>query len=108
MLVIAATPPVPALATSGFILALDEVQDPGNVGTLIRTAAATGVDQVVIARLCGLRGVSRHCGPLRAQYFHTQVVEAVELQQALAAFSGQRWATLPRNIGGVKVTSILM
>lgn len=31
-----------------FILILDEVQDPGNAGTLIRTAAATNVDAVVL------------------------------------------------------------
>lgn len=32
------------------IVALDGVSDPGNVGTIIRTAAAAGVDAVVIGR----------------------------------------------------------
>lgn len=31
----------------GFYLVLDRVQDPGNLGTMIRTAAAAGVDAVV-------------------------------------------------------------
>jgi TrmH family RNA methyltransferase len=30
----------------GFVLALDRVQDPGNVGTLLRTALAAGVEEV--------------------------------------------------------------
>ena len=35
-----------------FCLLLDGVQDPGNVGTMIRTAAAAGVDQVVLSPQC--------------------------------------------------------
>lgn len=30
----------------GFVLALDQLQDPGNLGTLLRTATAAGVDEV--------------------------------------------------------------
>jgi RNA methyltransferase, TrmH family len=44
---------LPAAATAGdaagpanFVLALDRLQDPGNLGTLLRTALAAGVDQV--------------------------------------------------------------
>lgn len=36
----------------GFCLLLDGVQDPGNVGTILRTAAAFGVDQVLLADEC--------------------------------------------------------
>lgn len=45
----------PSLAfpsTPDFVLALDGVQDPGNVGALIRTAAAAGVDGVVLVGAC--------------------------------------------------------
>jgi TrmH family RNA methyltransferase len=37
----------PALAQRGRLLVLDAVQDPGNVGTLIRTGAALGVAAIV-------------------------------------------------------------
>ena len=33
-------------------LLLDTLQDPGNVGTLIRTAAAFGIDQVILSPTC--------------------------------------------------------
>ena len=36
-------PPLPAPA---FVLLLDNVQDPGNMGTLLRTALAAGVEQI--------------------------------------------------------------
>jgi TrmH family RNA methyltransferase len=40
-------PPPPASAPlPGFVLALDQLQDPGNLGTLLRTALAAGVEQV--------------------------------------------------------------
>jgi len=32
-----------------FLLALDHIGDPGNLGTIVRTAAATGVDAVVVS-----------------------------------------------------------
>jgi len=37
---------------SGKILLLEHIQDPGNVGTLIRTAAAFGVDGVIMSGQC--------------------------------------------------------
>jgi TrmH family RNA methyltransferase len=35
--------------TPSFVLALDRLQDPGNLGTLLRTALAAGVEQVWLA-----------------------------------------------------------
>ena len=48
------TLPPPALATSppeaaSFVLALDRLQDPGNLGTLMRTALAAGVEALWLA-----------------------------------------------------------
>ncbi|AMC34178.1 TrmH family RNA methyltransferase [Janthinobacterium sp. B9-8] len=45
-------PAVAAAKTNGFCVLLDGVQDPGNVGTILRTAAAFGVDQVLLADEC--------------------------------------------------------
>lgn len=36
----------------GFCLLLDGVQDPGNVGSILRTAVAAGVDQVLLSSGC--------------------------------------------------------
>jgi len=36
----------PAGGSAGFVLALDQLQDPGNLGTLLRTALAAGVEEV--------------------------------------------------------------
>lgn len=38
--------------SDGFCLLLDGVQDPGNVGSMLRSAAAAGVDQVLLSSGC--------------------------------------------------------
>lgn len=38
--------------TSDFMLLLDDVQDPGNVGTIMRTAVAAGVEQIFLSPGC--------------------------------------------------------
>ena len=42
----AALPPADPAVAPGFVLALDRLQDPGNLGTLMRTALAAGVEQI--------------------------------------------------------------
>lgn len=106
VLAIAKVPSSPAAGTSGFVLALDEVQDPGNVGTLIRTAAAAGVAQVWLSPGCAFAWSVKTLRAAQGAHFHTQVLEDVDLPVALAAFNGARWATLPRDIAGVKTVSL--
>ena len=40
---------LPLPDTPNFLLVLDQIRDPGNLGTLLRTAAAAGVDAVISA-----------------------------------------------------------
>ena len=49
---VAAMPTLPLPSASALSLVLDGVQDPGNAGTLLRTAAAAGVDQVLFGPGC--------------------------------------------------------
>lgn len=88
VLAVARLPEVPleTLQTLPSVLALDGVQDPGNVGTLIRTAAWFGVGGVV-------------AGPGTADLYHPKVIRATmggiwdvrpartaDLAETLAAF----------------------
>lgn len=40
------------LSTKPFMLLLDEVQDPGNMGTIIRTGDAFGIDGIIVTEGC--------------------------------------------------------
>ena len=46
VLAVVATPEPQLAGPVSFVLALDRLQDPGNLGTLLRTALAAGVDEV--------------------------------------------------------------
>lgn len=52
VLTLVAIPKVNKPKTQGFCLLLDGVQDPGNVGSMLRTAVAAGVDQVLLSNSC--------------------------------------------------------
>jgi TrmH family RNA methyltransferase len=87
----------PAIATQGggkqFVLALDGIQDPGNLGSILRTAAATKVDAVLLSSTC-TDAWSPKClrGGMGAQ-FVLPITEHVDLPGALTKFQGARIAT---------------
>jgi RNA methyltransferase, TrmH family len=104
VLAIASVPASPALALSGFVLALDVVQDPGNVGTLIRTAAAAGASQVWLSSGCTFAWSTKTLRASQGAHFHIDVIEDVDLVSALTSFRGERWATLPHALAGMKAS----
>lgn len=74
-----------ALNRASLVLVLDEVRDPGNLGTIVRTADAAGADAVVLtegsAQARGPKAVRSSAGSL----FALPVVEGVALGAALDA-----------------------
>ena len=98
-----ATPAVSSLAADGLILVLHELRDPGNVGTIIRSADAAGVAGVV---LTGQSVDPYNPKTLRAtagSIFHLPVL-VDELETTLTHFesAGSRtWATVVR--GGTEL-----
>ncbi len=97
-----ATVPANAVPRSdGFVLALDAVQDPGNVGTLIRTAAAAGVDQIWLSSGSAFAWSTKTLRASQGAHFAVEIVESVDLSDALSKFRGACWATLPRALPGM-------
>lgn len=87
-------PSSPMPCQRGFVLALDGIQDPGNVGAMLRTAAAVGVKEIWL----GL-GSADAWSPkvLRAgmgAHFALPVIERVDLPSALGCFQGERAITV--------------
>ena len=83
------TTPVPAAtAPAHFCLALEDVQDPGNVGSMIRTAAAAGVDRVVLSRHCAFAWSPKALRAGQGAHFLTTLEEDVDLPAWAAAFRG--------------------
>jgi TrmH family RNA methyltransferase len=79
--------PKPALPTpADFCLLLEDLQDPGNVGTILRTAAAAGVGQVLMSKHCAFAWSPKVLRAGQGAHFLTTVVEDVDLAAWVASF----------------------
>ena len=78
-------PPLPA----AFHLLLEDVQDPGNVGAMLRTAAAAGVDQVLLSKHCAFAWAPKVLRAAQGAHFLTTIVEDVDPVAWVEAFRPQ-------------------
>lgn len=60
---------------------LDQIQDPGNVGNILRTAAAAGVSQVYLSEGCAQVWSTRVLRSAQGAHFYLELYESVNLQQ---------------------------
>lgn len=67
---------------------LDGVQDPGNVGTLLRTAAASGVKQVLLAPGCASAWSPKVLRAGQGAHFVLAIHEEADLLTFMADFRG--------------------
>lgn len=81
-------PPHPAPRQDGFCLLLEGIQDPGNVGTILRTAAAAGVDQVWLATGCADLWSPKVVRAAMGAHFLLPVIERVDIAKTLEDFKG--------------------
>lgn len=83
-----AVPPEPTFSPTGDCLLLDAVQDAGNVGTLLRTAAAAGVRDVLLGPGCAGAWTPRVLRAAQGAHFALEIREQVDLDSFLRGYSG--------------------
>ena len=71
------------------VLALDRVSDPGNVGTVIRTAAWFGADAVLLGENCADLLNPKTVRSTMGGLFHLPVIRNVNLPNAINTLKGQ-------------------
>jgi TrmH family RNA methyltransferase len=87
-------PPVPAPPDlSCSLLVLDGVQDPGNLGALLRTAAAAGMDDVLLTPGCAQAWSPRVLRAGMGGHFALRIHEQVDVLNALQHYPGEILAT---------------
>jgi TrmH family RNA methyltransferase len=79
MLAVVPTPAAPAPAHDDFCLLLDGVQDPGNVGSILRSAAAAGVALVCLSRDCAFAWSPKVLRAGMGAHFALAISEDVDL-----------------------------
>ena len=100
LLCAAAVPEAPAEPEGARLLALDGVQDPGNVGTMIRTADAAGFGGVLLGEGCadpwGPKAVRATMGSL----LRLPPVQCRPLTEALIRLRDRGYALVSSELGG--------
>lgn len=66
-------------------LLIDAVQDPGNVGTMIRTADAAGIDAVIVGKGSADPYNAKTLRSAQGSHFHLPIV-SMELEEAIEQF----------------------
>lgn len=97
-------PPVPSGEIKGDAVLLEAVQDAGNVGAILRTAAAAGVRDVLLGRGCAGAWTPRVLRAAQGAHFSLAIREQVDLVAALASCFGTSVATVAR--GGTSLYAL--
>ncbi len=96
---IAAEISMPSVQRRGDVVFLEGVQDPGNVGTIMRSAAAFGLACVVLDRGCADAWSPKTLRAGMGAQFALEVKTVVSLENELERFAGRILCAVPK--GGV-------
>jgi TrmH family RNA methyltransferase len=94
-------PVVPAGGATGDVLMLDAVQDAGNVGAILRTAAAAGVREVLLGPGCAGAWTARVLRAGQGAHFSLDIREQVDLAAVLGGGQLRSIATVAREGTGL-------
>lgn len=73
---------IPKIATDS-VLALEDIQDPGNMGTILRTAAAVGIQRVLLSPGCASPWSPKALRAGMGAQFSVSIYEETDLFRAL-------------------------
>jgi len=86
VLAVVATPRPPQLRFADFCLLVDDVQDPGNIGSMLRSAAAAGVAQVLLSKHCAFAWSPKVLRAGQGAHFCVDIHEDVDLPAWAAGY----------------------
>ncbi|MES2637460.1 MAG: RNA methyltransferase, partial [Pseudomonadota bacterium] len=93
ILAIVKTPVLEAPEHPQFVLMLEDIQDPGNLGSMLRTAAAAGVQAVYLSKGCTDAWSPKALRGGQGAQFVLPIIEGVDLSAQLQNFDGNSYAT---------------
>jgi TrmH family RNA methyltransferase len=74
---------------SQFVLLLEDIQDPGNLGSILRSAAAAGCDAVFLSLGCADAWSPRVLRAGMGGHFTLSITESADLLEVAAKFTGK-------------------
>lgn len=83
------TPPGEAVpADAPLVLVLEDIQDPGNVGTLLRSAAAAGAGHVLLSPQCAFAWSPKVLRAAMGAHFALNILEGADLWAFVGRYHG--------------------
>ncbi len=96
LLAVIAIPETPDDPPRASCVMLDGIQDAGNVGTMLRTAAAAGIDEVVLGPGCAGAWTPRVLRAAQGAHFGLHIRELADLGRLTRAFAGTSVAAVAK------------
>lgn len=93
ILAVVKTPALEVPAQPQFVLMLEDIQDPGNLGSMLRTAAAAGVQAVYLSKGCADAWSPKALRGGQGAQFVLPIIENADLVTELQKFNGNSYAT---------------
>lgn len=87
--------PAVSAAQSSFCLLLEDIQDPGNLGSMLRSAAAAGCDAVFLSKGCADAWSPKVLRAGMGGHFVLSIHEHADLLTVAAGFQGEVFAAAP-------------
>lgn len=86
----------PTPLNANAVLVLEDVQDPGNVGSMLRSAAAAGVREVVLSKTCAFAWSPKVLRAAQGAHFVLNIAEGVDVIDWVSRYQGQTLAMVPQ------------
>jgi RNA methyltransferase, TrmH family len=80
---------------ASFCLLLEDIQDPGNVGSLLRSAAAAGASDVLLSPTCAFAWAPKVLRAGQGAHFNLNIVEGADLHTFVTSYQGTSLALTP-------------
>ena len=93
ILALVSTPQIEPPDTINFALMLEDIQDPGNLGSMLRTALGAGGEAVYLSKGCTDAWSPKALRGGQGAQFLLPIFEGVDIVEAMQNFTGNSYAT---------------
>lgn len=95
------------LRSANYIVACDQVSDPGNLGTILRTCDWFGVDAVLLSEGCVSLYNEKVVRATAGSIFHLKIYENVKLKSAFSQLQSEKFKIIASALDGKPFNSYL-
>ncbi|MEO8101023.1 MAG: RNA methyltransferase [Betaproteobacteria bacterium] len=108
MMAMVGTPEPRAISPAATVLVLEDVQDPGNVGSMLRSAAAAGITEVLLSKSTAFAWSPKVLRAAQGAHFLLNIVEGADVADFVRHYRGLSLALVPGGAGVARLYDVDM